>query len=157
MAEGTVIIKLKTTKTSTSSPASSRKGESKIKVRILPPIPPLPQSSQSQTSQQPDQTYINVDLEQRPTPVPHDPIKLPESLELISFYYPNQLYWRDLSTGYLFSMEDIEKEHYEPIGQVIETPPTPPPPTPVQSFGNLQVPLQRKVVKWFYHFEYDTY
>lgn len=44
---------------------------------------------------------------QKLCPVPHDPIKLPPVLDLMTFYYQNHTYLLEQKTGYLFPPETL--------------------------------------------------
>uniref|UniRef100_A0A6C0BM13 Uncharacterized protein n=1 Tax=viral metagenome TaxID=1070528 RepID=A0A6C0BM13_9ZZZZ len=51
-------------------------------------------------------------------PIPHDPIKLPEILELVPYYYQNQLYWLEQHTYYLFTYQTDHSGSCDPVGQL---------------------------------------
>lgn len=85
----------------------------------------------------------------KPIPVPHDPIELPERLELESFLYQNNDYWIEINSGYIFLPNDIQSNNIEPIGKLIEK-------APSKKITEHFYPLPNRRIEWYLKYELDT-
>jgi hypothetical protein len=61
---------------------------------------------QSYNTNTPKHVYQQID---------HEPVQLPPTLQLKSFFYQNQYYWIDQQSGYIF----LPNHKVEPIGRLI--------------------------------------
>lgn len=95
-------------------------------------------------------SYEMLTVDQQLQPVPHDPVKLPHNLYLEPFFYQNYSCWINRSSGYIFMPNDIQNNKFEPIGQLIEEPPT----IKYTILGQHLLPKRR--IKWFYHYALDA-
>jgi len=94
------------------------------------------------------QTYSILGTIQKPIHVAHDPVDLPDKLELESFMYQNEAYWIEKNSGYIFLPDDIQNNKIEPVGRLICKP-------SMQKITGYYCPLPNRKIDWYIKYEYD--
>ena len=95
-----------------------------------------------------DKLYKITTTNQILKPLNHDPIDIPNFLELAPFFYQNGQYWVDETTELIFIFDDLQSGKIEPVGQFIKI--------DTKESNNMITYLSNRKIKWFVGYDYDV-